>query len=443
MITSTRSEPAVFSATRKSGTWISPAQIPLENVAQSSKDPTQPLDFMLERVVEMSIFVKTRPLLITSFINKCGGIGLGLVPMLLVQRQASPADSAAIMTLVKSAAMVGTFGGGWLCDRVGVKRAVLVAFALNGVGIGLIPFVPSLALLCLFGMVAQTGQAMFPSSARLLVTQLVPPEQQRKSIGWLRSVNNLGQIVAFSISWAFSGLGIAPLLVFDAMTCLAAIAFGGRLIPRQAPLHEAAAARDPDSGEIPRPSRRDWRVLGVAALCVGLYSFQYELYSVGAAAMFEISYGKRGLALFSQVMVINTVLCAALGVYAARFLRRVNYVMPAGLLLTTAGTWLTLILGPRMPWAIYSGAFVLTLGEVVFMAMGSYVLMRLTPSSRRQGSIYGSVLLVQMGLRVLGGAAAFPLVVHGAHPAAFVAALGLAALVCWASIRKELGARLA
>ena len=48
----------------------------------------------------------------------------------------------------------------------------------------------------------------------------------------------------------------------------------------------------------------------------------YDLFLIGAAAKFRILFADQGLAIFSRVMVINTLLCSLLSVVAARTLRR-------------------------------------------------------------------------------------------------------------------------
>jgi hypothetical protein len=361
----------------------------------------------------MSVLRRARPLLATTFLNKCGAIGLSLLPMLLVERHASTADASLSMAVVKGAGLGGMLLGGVLTDRLGARLVLLGAFALQAVGLGLLPLAPTLALLVACGVAAKVGDSLFVSPSRLLLTELIEPANQAEAIGWLRTANNAGQIVCFGVGALFSAFGVMPLMLFDSATSLVALVLGSRLLPSLRP----PAARTGADRRDPAPA--GW---GPAVLCAaanGGFVLLYELFMVGAAGSYRLRYGESGLALFSTAMVIDTVLCALVAVVAARLFRDVRVVLPLGTALLAAGAALALAPGVPLP-LLYVGVFVLTLGEIIYMSLASLTLIRLVPGHRARGASYSALLVLQELGRIAGGALAFPLA---------IAAFGLLATV--------------
>ncbi|MFN7135857.1 MAG: MFS transporter, partial [Myxococcales bacterium] len=144
------------------------------------------------------VFRQSLPVLLTTFVNKVGAVGLSLLPMLLVERALPSETSSLVMGLVKAAVLLGSFAGGWVADRAGLRVALVSSFAIAGTGLALLPLASDWVVLAALAMLAQLGNAMFHSPARLLVTSAVAPEHQREAIGWLRGAVNGGQIVSFS-----------------------------------------------------------------------------------------------------------------------------------------------------------------------------------------------------------------------------------------------------
>jgi MFS family permease len=383
-------------------------------------------------------FRRSFPLLLTSFVNRCGTIGLSVFPMLLVERKLSVGTSAWVMTGVRSASVLGTLAGGWLCDRVGLRATILLSFAVSGLGMGALPWAPVAwgpwGLLSL-GFLAEGAMSFFPSSSRLYLVELVPAREHQESIGWLRAANNLGQILCFSVGWLFAGSGVGPLMLFDSGTSWLAALIGLRLLPCEGDRPMPAPWAPPEAA-LPKAGSL---LLGTV-LVSAAFSFLYQLFMVGAAARFKLELGNDGLRLYSQSMVINTVLCTLLAVHMARMLKRPGPAMALGTMLVTAGGIL-IAYGPLTRPCVYLGAFVLTLGEVVYAAVAQLTVMRLMPSHRRSGVLYSWTVAAQVLGRAAGGAAAFPWVIATRHGLSWALALmTLATAFCWIC-REELDRR--
>ncbi|MGE0616788.1 MAG: MFS transporter [Bacteriovoracia bacterium] len=354
-----------------------------------------------------SIFRRSLPVTVTSFINRTGSIGLSIIPVILVERQFSSHDSAWIMGFVKAGGLLGIWLGGWCCDRLGLRRTLLLSFALSAVGLAPIPFAVSAGALAGFAFIAQLGNAFYPTSARLLITQLVEPGERREAIGWQRTANNSAQIVAYSLGAFLGKFGSAVLIWFDALTALAASIVGTKLLPQV-----STAQRPTTEGGRPGTYGR----FLVCTAITAVFIFLYELYMTAAAAQCRILFGAEGLSVFSQMMVINTIFCASLSLFAARHLTNPARALPVGMLLTGLGLIATFGVSEPSRFTFYLGNFLLTIGEIVFNALAGLVLIQLTPPGKKQGQNYGFAMLINYIARVAGAAAAFPWVVNASHP---------------------------
>ncbi|HLB58540.1 MAG TPA: MFS transporter [Bdellovibrionota bacterium] len=363
----------------------------------------------------MSAFRASFPLVITSFVNKCGTIGLNLLPMLLVERQISAGDSSLVMTLVKVAAVGGLFLGGWTSDRLGMKKTILFSFIISGITLALIPFTPDLFTLTLASIVSSGAIAMFPAASRLLLVELVPFHLQQESIAWLRTALNFGQVVCYSIGTIFSRWGILILFLFDSCTSILAAGIGAKILPRLEVTQQKVSSVSSEE----KPNSASWNMFFLCALILGGYSFLYELFFIGAAAKYKILFGDEALRIFSVIMLINTVLCSIFAVVAARAIKNPNIAFPLGIIFVALGTSLAVSGTPSLP-IIYLGAFVVTIGEIIFTAVGMFMMIRMTPESKDRGAVYGFGMVIQHSVRILGGALAFPMIVHGSHPVPFI-----------------------
>ena len=344
----------------------------------------------------MRIPEKIKGILIPSFVNKTGCIGLSLIPMLLVEKHASLGESTLVMGLVKGAALAGVLASGLISDRASPKKALVISFLLSGIGMLALPFAPGLTLLALLAVVSNFGQSMFPSSVQLLIRRSIPLEEQRDSIGWLRSINNLGCITSYLLALVFSGAGTIALFLFDAVSSLGAASIANKTLPEAtADFENQPAATGEEAGNY----RMFW---GVSAL-VAAFFFLYDLFMTAAAARAKIEFGDAGLSLFSKIMLVNTVLCAVLGLVAVRIFKEPLKAMPLGFAMMITGCAIL----NHGSHGFYLGTLIATLGEIAFTSMSAFVMISLLPKSPRAGRIYGVATLLQTTGKMIGASLAF------------------------------------
>ncbi len=360
---------------------------------------------------KQSLFKRNLALLVPSFINKVGTIGLALIPILLVDLHFSPDASALTMTLIKSAGLIGIALGGILSDRYNLKKVILLSFGLCALSFGLLPWAKSIILVSALGMFANLGSYLFPSAAGLYLKKTFAMEEQQEAVGWMRTANNAGQILSFSVGWALAGIGTVGLFIFDSLTSLIALVSAFILLPNVY-LNRDQLQESRIEFDLPQMVQKPG-ILWITALLAGCQVFFYELFMTSASAKLRIIKGDQGLAFFSKLMVINTILCALFAVFASRRLKQPAKILPLGLAFSAMGCLVSL---QATDLNFYIGAFLITAGEIVYMSLSNFVLLQLLPKHSKAGTIYGFATMIQVFGKTLGGALAFPFVVYGTHP---------------------------
>jgi predicted MFS family arabinose efflux permease len=374
-----------------------------------------------------SAFRQSLPVLLTSLVNKSGSIGLSLLPVLLVERGTPTDQSSLAMGIVRAGSFFAILGAGWMGDTAGLRATLLLSFGLAALGFALLPLHLGYWVFLAAGLTAQVGHAATNSTIRLLLTQVVERRHHKEALGWMRTVNNLGQVLSFGLATLTARLGAGILVWFDGLTSLLALAAGAKLLPKR----EGKGTRAPSLGAVPgangeRPAGW-WPFIG-CTLIITSWNFMYELFMAGVAGRLKLVYPDEGLRIFSGLMVVNTVLCAGLAVVAARVLNRVVPCLVLGVALTSSGLALA-VARTESVGLLFVSMLLLTLGEVVYGALAQFLLIRSVPPSKRENTVYSLAIVTANLGRVIAAALAFPLVVMAVSPAGAVAVTaGIAAL---------------
>jgi|GEM_PF-2271384 len=374
--------------------------------------------------LESPAFRQSRAVLLTTFTNKVGSIGLSLVSILLVRRGASTASGTLVLAALKATSIVGTLAGGALSDRFDARALVLAALLMSATGLGLMPFQGAIALILVCGILAQFAESLMNVVQRLLLVEQVEREHHKESLGWLRMVNNFAQIFSFSIAAAGSAFGVAPLMLFDSATSLVSFAVGRKILPRA---RLRAQDEGAPAGAAPGAETSLVAFVGLAVVLLG-WTLMYELFLEGGAGRLEVLHPGEGLRRFSTMMILNTILCAAFAVQATRLFRDSWRAIAGGVTLTAAGV---LIAGWGMAtqaW-VFAGMLCITLGELMLGAVAQYALMRLTPPGRNAGFYYSSGLTLMQCGRIAGAGLAFPLLIRATDLRGFTAVIVAVPLV--------------
>ncbi len=346
-------------------------------------------------------------LVVASFVNKCGNMGLQLLPMLLIEKQFNVATSSFIMGASKSVGPIASFFSGNIIIFLGTKFVLLASFILSAIVMGLLPFINSSFLIGVLAVAANLATNLFNPVARDLVKQASSPQDLKKQLAWLRTASNLGQVVSSAITIFTGKLGLIIFFMFDAITSVFAF------IIAKLTIHLPALSLKNEAEEKSAPSFIT-RGYYTYTLLLAIYYFVYELGFLSFSAMAKTNFGDRGISAFGVAMIINTFLCGTLAVPAARYLNSAKIWIPVGFILTVLGPLLFTLL-PKTILLLAVCAFLITMGEIL-MAVFSQTLL-LQNCGGKMGQIhYGRGLtIIKMG-NLLAGIILFPVVVYGHTP---------------------------
>ncbi len=351
-------------------------------------------------------FRESLPVIITSLVNKIGTIGLSLVPLLLVERHFSTMQSSAVMSGIRSVMLFGTVLSGIISDSIGYKKSILLAYAFSAVGLILLPVQKTYVMIAVFGMIAQFGHTMGNTNLRLILAHTVSRKNQKEAFGWIRVVNNLGQVFSYLLAMFVSSLGIPFLMIFDGLTSIAAFFYGMKSLP-SGKSEAVLADEKTQSGS----GATELFPFIAFALVVSIWSFLYDLFFVGVAAKIKVIYPADGIRYFAIVMFVNTIICAGLAVWSTRVFKDAVKSFGLSLLLTVAGIAIALFAVQDLRFVIL-GSLLATFGEVIYGAVAHFVLIRLNPGRKRAGLYYSNALFVANLGRILAAAVCFPLIVY-------------------------------
>ncbi|GHJ46805.1 MFS transporter [Catellatospora sp. TT07R-123] len=309
-----------------------------------------------------------RILTATTLVNTFGNGAYLSVSVLFLTRSVglTPGEVALGLAVAAGAAMLLSTPMGLLADRLGpreVQRGALLVLAacyclLATVG-GVWTFT---ALAC----VIAAGEAAVKSAAGAMVARSVPPEQRLRARAYLRSANNAG----IALGAAFGGLpllldsraGYLAVLFVDAATCAAAALVLSRAT-RVPPLPTPAAQ--------PRLVALRDRPFVAFALVDGLMQALYNAMVGLALPLWLATRGGAPLWLVSAALLVNTIGCVTLQVWAAGGVDGLAYAARIGRrgAWTVAASCLLFGVPGRLPTAVVTGlvlaaAVVHVLGEL-------------------------------------------------------------------------------
>ena len=407
--------------------------------------------FFLKPLFDSPSYRQAKPYLVATGINKLGSVGLIFIPAYLIQIHLSPALSSWLVAIGASVSFVAPLLSGWLGDRYGAKKTILLSWLAGAIAFGFFAFSPHWPILLLALIVlARLSHAMFPPAGRYLIMSLVEPNHQREALGWGRTVNNLGQALAFGAATLVGKLGLSPLFCIDSLTSIFGMHFL-RKVPEGAP---APSTNEQNLKPVRLLSaiRSAPFALWMVGAGIAVFQLLYELIEIGASSKLELLYSSgvssssSGVAWFSFFMFINTVLCGLLSIPATRLLKPGAWELLAGLALLGLGgscfffgmdrfaqhaTW-------QLPAVVGLSSLIFTAGEILFGTTANYALMKLVPDGPYSMRILSITITLQQIGRFIGASIALPLAVYKNFGNELIACTCLVGLSFLALARREI-----
>jgi MFS family permease len=211
-----------------------------------------------------------------TLLNRAGTMALPFLVLYLHKGLGLPAARAGQAFIAYGlAAMVASPLGGWLADRVGYLRVMVISLLASGTLLCLLPFLSAwIAILGLTLAWSLAAEAFRPASMAIL-TDLAPVEQRKAVFALNRLAINLGMSVGPAIGGFLAVHSFKALFWLDGITSI----LSGLVILAFVRVRESRHLHGPEPGEETRPSAwRDRRFLYflLAALPVLVVFFQHE-----------------------------------------------------------------------------------------------------------------------------------------------------------------------
>lgn len=362
-------------------------------------------------------------LMLAMFVYRLCSVGFSLLPALAVLRGLDAATAGTLLGAVRAAGFVGGLLGGVLADRFGLKRPLLFGLGASAVGVALAGAPLPLAVLFVSAPFGALGHGCFQPMVRMALGAVVEPEHQKQAVAWMRSANNLASLCGFALVAVASDVGLPALYLLDAATTTLAFWITWRRVPevhqvRRVEVEPGAAAETPDTR----------RAFFLFSLVMAANMLVYELYMASEAAALARAMPERGVSFFGALMVLNTLVCVVAAVPASRWVRRPARAVPFGLALQGLGLAVAAWDFGDVGLGVLSMALV-TAGEIAVTALSGHVILVLSPQGPHAGKAYGAQAVAMDFGRMVGAAAAFPVMVHGERPVVWAVVIGLLATV--------------
>jgi MFS family permease len=242
-------------------------------------------------------------LALTTLVNRSGTMVLPFLILYLTQKQGfATTDAGKALGIYGVGGVLGSYLGGWLCDRVPPRRVMVGSLALAGVGfilLGQLDARPAILVNIFFlGLV---GEGFRPANGAA-VAAASPPELRTRAFALNRLAVNLGMSLGPSIGGFLAMIDYDWLFVVDGATSLfaAGVLFAAFHAEDRKPVKAPAVAG---------PARSPWRdrpflVMMALFFLLALITFQMaSTFPLTLRDLYGFREGRIGL-----VMAVNTVI---------------------------------------------------------------------------------------------------------------------------------------
>lgn len=240
---------------------------------------------------------------LTTLVNRSGTMVLPFLILYLTQQQGFvPTDAGKALGVYGVGGVLGSYLGGWLCDRMSPRRVMVASLALAGVGfilLGQLEARPAILMNIFF--IAVVAEGFRPANGAALAAA-TPPELRTRAFALNRLAVNMGMSLGPTIGGFLAMIDYDWLFVVDGVTSLfaAAVLFVAFRAEDRKPVEAAAVVA---------PGRSPWRdrpFLAMMALffLLALITFQMaSTFPLTLRDLYGFHEGRIGL-----VMAVNTVI---------------------------------------------------------------------------------------------------------------------------------------
>lgn len=366
-------------------------------------------------------------LAISALINRSGTMVLPFATLYLTKELGWTVPEAGLaLSFYGAGAMIGSFSGGWLADRISVRLVLVTSLAFNGIGFLVLEHLASHSAICWFLVaLGAFSEAFRPANATAL-SAMAGPANRVRAFTLYRLAINLGMSIGPVIGGFLAEHDYRWLFRVDGGTCIAAAVMLG--VWFHDPVPHAGAAETSDAGA--RVGRSPWRdgpfvaLLGLAVLLAMVFFQIQSTYPLALNRVYGFSEAAIGLALAVNTVVI--VLFEMVLAHALRDAPQLRLVAWGSLLF---GVGLALLpLGRSFAYVCLT-IVVWTLGEMLSLPFLQGVVAERADAKRR--GTYLGLLSFAFSIAYMAGPPVGAWVFERFGPATLWYACGVAGLVLW------------
>jgi len=319
---------------------------------------------------------QAKALLAGVFVSKLAGFIQIFLVLFLTARGFSSGQAGLALGLYGAGAVIGTFVGGSLSDRLSARTATIISMLGSALLIVSIIYLKQYYLLLLAVLLVSAIGQLYRPAAQSLITELTPANRLVMVTAMYRLCLNLGTTVAPLIGVALVSVSYDLLFWGEALAALVYCLIALRFLPRggvqAAPEAAVAAPADPGESDDPASARKsrsgylallqDWRYVTFLAAFLMLCTVYVQYTAVLPLAIID-----SGLSTwwYGAVITINGAIVVGFEVIATRFVQTwpLRLTQMSGYALLACGYGIYAI--KLVPVLLIVGTLVWTLSEIV------------------------------------------------------------------------------
>jgi MFS family permease len=307
---------------------------------------------------------QVKALLAGVFVSRLAGFLQIFLVLFMTHRGFTPGQAGLALGLYGAGAVLGSFAGGYLSDRLSARTATLISMFGSAVLIISILYIKIYFFIVLAVVLVSTiGQLCKPAS-QSLITELTPPSQLVMVTAMYRLCLNLGTTVTPLIGVALVSISYNLLFWAEALAAVTYALIALNFLPKRAdtPPPPAAGQHGPKTRTGYLAVLTDARYVAylAAVLLVTVVYCQYT-------AALPLAIVKAGLSLwwYSAVVSVNAIIVATCEVGATRFVQtwpmRLTALSGFGLVAIGYGMYAISL----MPLFLILGTLIWTMSEII------------------------------------------------------------------------------
>lgn len=303
--------------------------------------------------------VTAKALLFGVFVNRLGAFLQIFLVLFMTSRGFSAGQAGFALGVYGAGAVLGSFAGGWLSDRISPRAATLISMLGSAALIVSILYIDQYAVILIAILLASTVGQFNRPAAQAMLAELTQSGRLVMTMAMYRLAINLGTAITPIVGVALAKISYDLLFWAEAATAVIYSAIAWRFLPGKTP-EAADAPEEPKQGY--RAVLADWRYLFYLA-AVFLVTIVYCQY----IAVLPLAIVDDGLSLwwYSVVVSANAIIVATVEVPATRYVQnwplRLTAIAGFGLVAVGYGVYAIALI----PVLLVIGTLIWTASEII------------------------------------------------------------------------------